>query len=119
MKMITRDWDKEYLQSQQILLEENGIPAVLHGVETSRMTVPISPFEPTLWVYLDEQYEDAVKLMQNPGHVVTTGIDVEEFYASLPTDEALVESRNNALGNLAVFVVAIMIGMIVLIMILK
>ena len=119
MKMITRDWDKEYLESQKMLLEENGIPAVLQGVETSRMTVPISPFEPTIWVYLDQQYEDAVKLMQDPNHVVTTGIDVEEFYASQPTDEELVESRNNALGNMAVFVVAIMIGMIVLIQILQ
>ena len=77
MKMLIRDGDKQYLISLKERLEENGIPAVIQGEDTARMTIPAFLLEPTLWVYLDEQFEDAVQLINNPDYQVTSAIDVE------------------------------------------
>jgi hypothetical protein len=42
------------------------------------MIIPRFLLEPTLWVYLDDQFDDALKLIENPDHEATTGIDIAE-----------------------------------------
>ena len=101
MKMLARSGNNEYLESLKARLEANGIPAVIHGTETARMIVPTLLFEPSLWVYLNDQYADAKNLIDNPDHTVTTGIDVEEFYASQPSEEELNTQSLNFISNTA------------------
>lgn len=89
MKMLTRDDDTDYLASIASRLESKGIPACIQGTEVARMITPKVVFEPSLWVYLDEQFEDAVRLMDDPEFQPTSGIDVEHFYANLPSETEL------------------------------
>jgi len=109
MKMLTRDSSVDYLNSLKQRLEENGIPAVIQGKETARMIIPAFMLEPTLWVFLDGQYEDAAKLIMDPDHQVTTGIDVAAFYENQPDQQELNAAVNNTLGNMAAYVVLFII----------
>ena len=105
MKLVVRDSDEHYLTSLKELLEENGIPAVIQGKETARMTYRFFLFEPTLWIYINEQFDDAVKLIADPSHTVVTGIDVEEFYGAQSNEEETDSATNKALANLALLVI--------------
>jgi hypothetical protein len=103
MKMLTRNGNKEYLNSLKEILEKNGIPAVIQGIETARMIIPTVIFEPSLWIYINGQLEDARNLIINPDHYVTTGIDIEEFYSSQLTEEEQSTQLNNVLASIAVY----------------
>jgi len=100
MRLLTRNGDIQYLQAIKQRLEEHGIPANIQGENIARMLVPQGVFEPTLWLYLDDQYADAKQLLLDPEHVVTNGIDVVEFYDSLPTETEKREVLNSAFLHL-------------------
>ena len=119
MKMITRDHNVQYLETLKVRLEGNGIPAVIQGQNTARMIVPISVFQPTLWIYIDEQFDDAVQLIENPAHIVTSGIDMEAFYNDQPNELEQHDNLNAALIHLALFVGLIMLAIFVFIKILN
>jgi hypothetical protein len=119
MKLVTRDEDKMYLQKLKELLEENGIPAVVQGENTARILPPFLMSQAGLWVYLDQQFEDAVNLMMDADHKVTTGIDVDEFYKAQPAEKEQTTLLNKALIDLALFAIYICIGMFVIIKILE
>jgi len=116
--MLTRDSNKQYLESLKNRLEDNGIPAVIQGDDTARMTIKRFLLEPTLWVYLDEQFDDAVKLMMNPEHYVRKKVNVHEFYTSQPTEHEQNKLLNEALVHLGLFMGVIMLGMFLFIKIL-
>ncbi len=118
MKMLTRDSDNKNLASLKERLENSGIPAVIQGKETARMTVSWFLLEPTLWIYLDHQFEDAIRLMDNPDHVVTTGIDIEQFYSSALSNSAQKKALNEGLKQIAIYVSALIFGMFILVRIL-
>jgi hypothetical protein len=119
MKMLTRDSDGQFLNELKHRLEENGIPAVIQGENTARMIIPAFLLQPTLWVYLDEQFEDAVGLMDNPNHQVKLKVDMEEFYALQPSEQQQAQDLNAALLHLLLIVGAIMLGMYALIKVLE
>ena len=81
MKFLTKSTDISHLQGLKILLEANGIPAVVKGENTARMVSPFLMTEPSLWVYLDEQQFEAEKLILDPDYEVENKIDVHEFYS--------------------------------------
>ncbi len=119
MKMITRDHNTQYLETLKDRLEGNGIPAVIQGQNTARMIVPISVFQPTLWIYIDEQFDDAVQLIEDPAHIVKSGIDMEAFYDEQPNELEQHNNLNAALIHLALFVGLIMVGMFIIIKVLN
>ncbi len=102
MKMITTSSDVAYLGSLQARLEQCGIPAVVQGENTARMITSMLMTQPSLWIYLDDQFEDALALVNDPDHQVAEPIDVDEFYRlneNVSNDTALM---NEALVRLAV-----------------
>jgi hypothetical protein len=119
MKMLTRNVDQKYLASIKKRLEINGIPAVIQGKETARMSYHKFLHEPTLWIYIDDQFEDAVKLMDNPDHSVTTGIDIGEFYELANSETVQKNALNAGLKQIAIYISAILIGMFVVIVVLE
>jgi hypothetical protein len=119
MKLLTRDKDKIYLHELKRLLEDNGIPAIVQGENTARILPSFLMSQAGLWVYLDQQFEDAVNLMMDTDHKVTTGIDVDEFYMAQPAEEEQTNLLNKALIDLALFAIYICIGMFVFIKILE
>ncbi len=80
MKYLTKSTDLAYLYHLRGLLEVNGIPSVVKGENTAQMISPFVMNEPSLWVYLDEQADEAEKLILDPDYEVRNGIDVDEFY---------------------------------------
>ncbi len=116
--MLARNGDIQYLRSLKQRLEENGIPASIQGEETARMLVPNVAFEPTLWIYLDEQYEEAEALLEDPDYVVINKIDVTEFYENLPSEEEQRSAVTNAFLHLGWVAGLIVLGLLLLIKIL-
>jgi hypothetical protein len=80
MKLVTKSTDTIYLHVLKDLLEANGIPATVQGENTARMITPFLMTQPGLWVYLDEQHQEALNLIHNEEYSVENRIDVEEFY---------------------------------------
>ncbi len=117
--MLTRDGDKNHLESLKELLENNGIPAIIQGENTARMIIPRVLLEPTLWIYIDDQFEDALKLIDNPDHVVTTGIDMDLFYESALSESEQKNALNEGLKHIAIYTGAVMLGMYVVIKVLE
>ena len=81
MKLIAKDTDIDYLNSLQLLLEKNGIPAIVNEENTTQMGMSYVRGESSLWVYLDEQSNEALKLIKDPAYKVLHAVDVEQFYA--------------------------------------
>lgn len=119
MKMITRDEDKKRLESLKEMLENSGIPAIIQGENTARMILPKLLLEPTLWIYIDAQLEDALKLIDDPDHVVTTGIDIDLFYKSALSESEQKNALNEGLKHIAIYTGAVMLGMYVVIIVLE
>lgn len=63
------------------LFEQRGIPVV---VESERLTVPFGPYGARyrfrLFVCLDSQYEDAVRLLADETHVVENAVDADRYH---------------------------------------
>jgi len=81
MKLITKNTDTGYLHTLKGLLEANGIPATINGENTARMITPFLMTQPGLWIYLDEQLNEALNLVNNNEYTVINKVDVEEFYS--------------------------------------
>lgn len=108
-----------YLQELKELLEHNGIPAVVIGENTARMIPPLLLFQPGLWIYLDDQFDDALCLINDTNHQVSTGIDTHEFYNSQPAEEEQSSLLNKALMDLAVYAIVLCIGIFFLLMVIE
>ncbi len=114
MKLLTRNGDIQYLQSLKQRLEEHGIPANIQGENTARMIVPQSAFEPTLWIYIDDQYEEARQLLDDPGYQVQNRLDVAEFYDNQPTETEQREVLNSAFLHLGWVVGLIVLALLLI-----
>mgnify|MGYP000163892191 FL=1 len=62
------------------LLEANGIPAMIQSDDTGRMLTPFLTRGQSLWIYIDNQEDEARALLEDPEHVVANPVDVEAFY---------------------------------------
>ena len=119
MKLVTKSTDTSYLHVLKELLESNGIPAFVKGENTARMVTPYIMTEPSLWVYLDEQYEEAQSLVKNPEYEVNNPVDMDEFNEVVKSTTEKPEKLNKALMHLGFTMGLILLGMLVLIKILQ
>ncbi len=78
MKLLIDSDDNEYLSNQQHLLESNGIPAYISNRDSNRV-IPFGISKAGLWVYMDEQYDEAMALLKDPNYVVQKQIDMAQF----------------------------------------
>jgi hypothetical protein len=115
MKMLLKDGEMEGLRMLKQRLEENGIPSFIQGADTARMIIPVFLIRPTLWIYIDEQYGDALELIQNPDHVVRNGVDVEAFYELQPPERDQRKALNKVLIQGLLFLLALMGGILLFI----
>ena len=99
MRFLTKSTDIVHLHILKDLLEANGIPAVIKGENTARVISPFLMTEPTLWVYLDEQYFEAEKLILDPNYEVENKVDVNEFYSVTREVSENPKQLNDALLN--------------------
>ena len=114
MKFLTKSTDIIHLQLLKDLLEANGIPAVIKGENTARMISPFLMTEPSLWVYLDDQEDEAQKLILDPDYEVQSKVDVDEFYRLTSEVSENPKQLYNTLLNWVVGFGLIMIALILL-----
>ena len=112
MKLVLKSIDASRLHVLKDLLETNGIPALINGENTARIITPFLMTEPGLWVYFDEQLDEALKLIQDPDYEVINKVDMAEFnrIADSITDKP--KSLNTALLYLASTMVIVLLGLI-------
>lgn len=118
MKLVTKSTDLSYLHTLKGLLEANGIPATINGENTARMITPFLMTQPSLWVYLDEQIDEAINLVNNNDYTVINQVDVEEFYdlnKNITTDTS---TMNAAYIKLGIAVFSWLLGAFILLIIL-
>ncbi|MET0009842.1 MAG: DUF2007 domain-containing protein [Candidatus Thiodiazotropha sp. 6PLUC4] len=115
MKLLTRSNDTEYLNELKARLESNGIPAVVQGEDTARMLIPRFGFQPTLWVYVDEQFQEALQLIDNPDYKVKAPIDLEAFRKIEPDESEKRAQLNAALLHLMLYLGGVMLVVVAII----
>ena len=119
MKRVIKSIDASQLHVLKDLLETNGIPALINGENTARMITPFLMTEPSLWVYLDEQRDEALKLIEDPDYEVLNKVDMVEFYKVADTVTDKPESLNTALVYLAATMAVVLLGLFVLVQVLE
>lgn len=83
MRLLFESESQDELARAKELLEENGIPVFISSEETYRMRPSAVLYKKGLWICLEGQFSDALKLLKNPNHEVAQPVDVEEFHHSL------------------------------------
>jgi hypothetical protein len=112
MKLLIKDRDSTYLQTLKMLLERNGIPAFISGENTARMITPYLFTEPGLWIYLDEQETEALKLIDDPDYEVINRVDVSAFHDSSRDVDEQSEPFTNLLVTILGWAVLVIAGML-------
>ena len=119
MKRVIKSIDASQLHVLKDLLETNGIPALINGENTARIITPFLMTEPSLWVYLDEQRDEALRLIEDPDYEVVNKVDMTEFYKVADTVTDKPESLNTALVYLAATMAVVLLGLFVLVKMLE
>ena len=119
MKRIIKSIDASQLHVLKDLLETNGIPALINGENTARIITPFLMTEPSLWVYLDEQRDEALRLIEDPDYEVVNKVDMIEFYKIADTVTDKPESLNTALVYLGATMAVVLLGLFVLVKLLE
>ena len=70
--------------------------------------------EPSLWVYLDDQLDEALKLLEDPDYEVINKVDMAEFYEVADNIAGQPASLNAALVYLGVTMGLVLMGLVVL-----
>lgn len=74
MRYIARLYDQEELRRVRALLRSKGVPTYVTTVQSSRMGL-----EMALYVCIDAQAEDALKILRDPTHRPAAPVDAEAF----------------------------------------
>jgi hypothetical protein len=119
MKRVIKSIDASQLHVLKDLLETNGIPALINGENTARIITPFLMTEPSLWVYLDEQRDEALRLIEDPDYEVVNKVDMTEFYKVADTVTDKPESLNTALVYLGATMAVVLLGLFVLVKLLE
>jgi len=119
MKRVIKSIDASQLHVLKDLLETNGIPALINGENTARIITPFLMTEPSLWVYLDEQRDEALRLIEDPDYEVVNKVDMIEFYKVADTVTDKPESLNTALVYLGATMAMVLLGLFVLVKVLE
>ncbi|MDH5785110.1 MAG: DUF2007 domain-containing protein [Chromatiales bacterium] len=79
MKLLTEVIDVNELYSLRILLESNGIAFHVANEDSARNFGFVTPARKyAIFILYEEQYDDAMKLLENEDHIVTSSIDLDE-----------------------------------------
>lgn len=119
MKLITKSTDTSHLYVLKELLEANGIPAIVKGENTARVITPFIMTEPGLWIYIDDQYDEARILVHNPDYEVIHKVDMDEFKELARNVTENPSNLNAVLINLGFTMGLVLLGMLVLIKVLQ
>ena len=84
MKLVCKC--SELIEAERIknLLHDKGIPANITGQEAYHLQLATLVSRPlAVWVYLDEQINDATACLNNSEHIVRSAVNIDNFYTEL------------------------------------
>lgn len=111
MKQLIQSENKAEIDGIRILLESRGIPVFVGNEDSARnMGWLLSAREYVLWVLVDEQYEDAVALVEDPSHEVRTAVNMEKYSKSFGK---MHEQNMQKIFNWLMFFLVVMIGVFI------
>lgn len=113
MKLLIKNRDTSYLLTLKMLLEGNGIPAFISGENVARMITSYIFTEPGLWIYIDKQEDEALKLIDDPDYEVINSVDVSAFYESNRDVDEASEPFTQLLATVFGWAVLVIVGMFV------
>ncbi len=108
MRLLARFHDPGELARVRALLRQKGVPTWANTIEGRRLG-----WQAVLHVCLDEQLDDALRLLHDPAHVPAHPVDADAFERALATDGSglLVRATHRlllaALGLAAVLALAV------------
>lgn len=98
-------------------LESAGIPVMISGENVSRIQLPFLSNNLAVFIYINNQYDDAMALIKDEQHQVTSAVDVDAFYKVIESTEMkryLNSKTNQMIIGLFLFVIFILLVIIVL-----
>ena len=98
-------------------LENAGIPVMITGENVSRIQLPFLSSNLGVFVYINNQYDDAMAVIKNSDHQVTTAVDIVAFYKVMESNEMkyyLDNKTNQIIIGLFSIIVFILLVIIVL-----
>lgn len=81
MRLLARFHDPEELDRVRALLRQKGVPTWANRIEGRRLG-----WQAVLHVCLDEQLDDALRLLRDPAHVPAHPVDAEAFERAMAVD---------------------------------
>lgn len=111
MQILFHTTEKAEALNTKILLELHGIPTFIGSENSGPAFGFMAANKYTLWVCLDEQLQDAVALLENPEHEVTTAIDVDEYYKAIEeqTAKSTSKTKDGLMLGLVLFAILIFV----------
>ena len=87
MKLVQKLNDPNIANELVNLLEDNGVPAILNsnGLENRGTHIPDGH---EIWIYINNQYSEARKLIADNAYQVKNPVDITEFYKEIESNEA-------------------------------
>ena len=87
MKLIFETINKSEAEEIKSLLEDNGIPATMSN-EYMHDIRRYGANSLGVWIYINTQEDDALKLIENPDYKVTSPVSIGEFYSHVNSSVA-------------------------------
>lgn len=106
MKLLTHVYSRDRADEVIGVLRRNDIAIFTKFVGT----VSLSPFQLAIYVNLDAQYDDAVRLLQDPNHKVEVKVDLEVFEKGRTESLRLI----SVWVSIAIFIALIIVGSVIL-----
>lgn len=90
MKLIQKLNDIDEANQLVELFEECGIPSEVNENELRNRGTHI-PEGNEVWIYINSQYTDALKLMEDNNHIVENPVNITDFYTSIESTKLKAE----------------------------
>jgi len=103
-------------------LLQKGIATHLAGAYSSNYRIATGTTKVGVWIVLDDQFEDAIKLLSNPNHQVQNRLpdtEIEKFKQALEGQLPLLQINNKAKNKILTGIVLLTVVAFALVMVLK
>ena len=90
MKLLTEFHTVDEAEEVGRLLEDKGVATFVSSKMTNRYLIPTAAHRVGLWAVIDAQYDDAIKLLDDPDHEVSNPLsfaDIIEIKTSIDTGD--------------------------------
>jgi len=108
MELVYQSVDQAEVNNIKSLLEDNGIPSFITN-ENSNNLRRHSFTGMGIFIHINSQREEAIKLINNPSHIVKNKVDIIEYYEHINDSVNQSEVNNHIINTLVKTLVLLLI----------